>query len=230
MRKSNLCRLDCFALRARNDVRGFTLAEVLITLGIIGVVAALTLPSLIQIYREKVIITKVKKYYSVLSQAHQRAVEEYGDPANWDLIANNSIPGAKNMAEKFIPYLQVTSSKPARAGYEVTLQNGDRILFEVRSADCTAVRGTEELRKGCGLLYLAPYKTVWAQKDGIDIFGFILTQNRIIPRGVPGDNMPFPSYCTKSGGLACTAWVLYNENMDYLRCSGLSWNGKTKCK
>ena len=33
--------------------KGFTLAEVLITLGIIGVVAALTLPSLITNYRKK---------------------------------------------------------------------------------------------------------------------------------------------------------------------------------
>ena len=31
----------------------FTLAEVLITLGIIGVVAAMTIPSLIQSYKEK---------------------------------------------------------------------------------------------------------------------------------------------------------------------------------
>lgn len=39
----------------------FTLAEVLITLGIIGVVAALTIPSLIAEYKEKQIVTRVKK-------------------------------------------------------------------------------------------------------------------------------------------------------------------------
>lgn len=40
---------------------GFTLAEVLITLGIIGVVAALTLPALIQNYQKKATATSVKK-------------------------------------------------------------------------------------------------------------------------------------------------------------------------
>ena len=45
----------------------FTLAEVLITLGIIGVVAALTLPSLIQSYKERVTVTKVQKAYSILN-------------------------------------------------------------------------------------------------------------------------------------------------------------------
>ena len=46
--------------------KGFTLAEVLITLGIIGVVAALTLPSLIQNYKEKATVTAVKESYSIL--------------------------------------------------------------------------------------------------------------------------------------------------------------------
>ena len=48
---------------------GFTLAEVLITLGIIGVVAALTLPSLIQKNNNKVVETRLKKFYSTMNQA-----------------------------------------------------------------------------------------------------------------------------------------------------------------
>ena len=42
------------------DTKGFTLAEVLITLGIIGVVAAMTLPSLIQERQNKVLETQFK--------------------------------------------------------------------------------------------------------------------------------------------------------------------------
>ncbi len=53
---------------------GFTLAEVLITLGIIGVVAALTMPSVINNYKEKETIAKLKKTYSVLSQAYINTV------------------------------------------------------------------------------------------------------------------------------------------------------------
>ena len=47
----------------------FTLAEVLITLGIIGVVAAMTMPSLIQHYREKAMVTSLEKFVSTISQA-----------------------------------------------------------------------------------------------------------------------------------------------------------------
>ena len=65
--------------------KGFTLAEVLITIGIIGVVAALTLPPLIQDYREQATVTRVKKFYSVFSQAYAMAVQENGTIDNWGL-------------------------------------------------------------------------------------------------------------------------------------------------
>lgn len=49
--------------------KGFTLAEVLITLGIIGVVAVLTIQPLIQKQNERATVTKVKKMYSVIANA-----------------------------------------------------------------------------------------------------------------------------------------------------------------
>ena len=61
----------------------FTLAEVLITLGIIGVVAALTLPSFIQNYQKKLVETRLKETYSILSQMMQYAIAENGESVNW---------------------------------------------------------------------------------------------------------------------------------------------------
>jgi prepilin-type N-terminal cleavage/methylation domain-containing protein len=49
-------------------VFGFTLAEVLITLGIIGVVAALTIPGVIRKYEIKSLESSFKTTYSILSQ------------------------------------------------------------------------------------------------------------------------------------------------------------------
>ena len=46
----------------------FTMAEVLITLGIIGIITAMTLPSLIGNYKRKVLETQFKKSVSVISQ------------------------------------------------------------------------------------------------------------------------------------------------------------------
>lgn len=56
-------------MRSKKTNSGFTLAEVLITLGIIGVVAAMTLPGLIQNYKEKEFVSMWKKFYSDLSNA-----------------------------------------------------------------------------------------------------------------------------------------------------------------
>ncbi|MBQ3641749.1 type II secretion system protein [bacterium] len=49
--------------------KAFTLAEVLITLVVIGVVAAITLPTMIQNYNEQERAAKVKKAYSTIAQA-----------------------------------------------------------------------------------------------------------------------------------------------------------------
>ena len=68
---------------ASNDNRlckmAFTLAEVLITLGIIGVVAALTMPTLIQNHKRQENITRIKKVYSILQQDVELAKVENGD-------------------------------------------------------------------------------------------------------------------------------------------------------
>ena len=52
----------------------FTMAEVLITLGIIGIVAAMTIPGLIKNYQERQFKTAYKKVYSEISQAFQEAL------------------------------------------------------------------------------------------------------------------------------------------------------------
>lgn len=59
--------------------KGFTLAEVLITLGIIGVVAAITIPSLVAKYHRKVAETKLKKFYSTMNQAIRLSIADQGE-------------------------------------------------------------------------------------------------------------------------------------------------------
>ena len=59
-------------------LRGFTLAEVLITLGIIGVVAAMTIPTLIANTRSQQYRSRLKKTISTLSQAARMSQAQYG--------------------------------------------------------------------------------------------------------------------------------------------------------
>lgn len=62
---------------------GFTLAEVLVTLGIIGIVAAITLPTVISMYREHIVLTKLKRLYSVMNQAIKLSEAVNGEVLYW---------------------------------------------------------------------------------------------------------------------------------------------------
>lgn len=62
---------------------GFTLAEVLITLGIIGIVAAMTIPNLVKNYQKKITVTKIKNILTILNQALKLSEVDNGEYANW---------------------------------------------------------------------------------------------------------------------------------------------------
>ena len=72
--------------------KAFTLAEVLITLGIIGVVASMTIPSLISGYRDKQYVTALKKSVSILSNAYNLAIYENGGSNDFGYLPAEYIP------------------------------------------------------------------------------------------------------------------------------------------
>lgn len=76
-------------MRLEKKFSGFTLAEVLITLGIIGIVAALTLPAVINNYRKKVIETKLEETYTILSQMIKLSIAENGESKYWYSVPYN---------------------------------------------------------------------------------------------------------------------------------------------
>lgn len=64
---------------------GFTLAEVLITIGIIGIVAAITIPGLMTKIRHIDTSAKLKKFYSMMKQMVISAEDDYGPVNDWDI-------------------------------------------------------------------------------------------------------------------------------------------------
>ena len=65
-------------------IKAFTLAEVLITLAIIGIVAAITIPQLIQNYKKIEYSSKLKKFYSTMQQAIELSTLQNGAVEYWD--------------------------------------------------------------------------------------------------------------------------------------------------
>ena len=101
----------------------FTLAEVLITLGIIGIVAVMVIPSLINAYQKHVTVSRLKQTYAQLTQAVKLSEGENGDLSGWDMgdqsidsTANNSvnIPFAQTY---LLPYLKYSHTCEASNSY-----------------------------------------------------------------------------------------------------------------
>ena len=108
-------------IRARNDKKkaAFTLAEVLITLGIIGIVAAMTMPMLIAKYQKLVLETKLQVFYAQINDAFRRAHADYdGTFDDWVIKDKNySYNEIKAFLETYLlPYVKYT--KIERCNYD----------------------------------------------------------------------------------------------------------------
>ncbi len=245
----------------------FTLAEVLITLGIIGVVAAMTMPSLITNYQEKQRVSQLKKVYSALSQAFVSAVQENGTPDEWGMGGLSEENSHLIMANNFKKHLKLAQDCTTMTGSQaskvcgirdnggkynslnsigtsrdmqgIILSDGTIVGFSHWSPSCSA--GYSGSGETCGQIIVDLNGQKRPNSNGYDQFSFFLDKNKIVPFGVPTSTLKFERACNKSinspysgysnnAMYACTAWVLYNENQDYLHCDDLSWDGKHSCK
>ena len=104
---------------------GFTLAEVLITLGIIGVVAAMTMPSLIANYQKKETVTRLKKAYSIVQQAIRLSELDNEEAQYWD----TSLSGEAFFNKYFDKYFNYTNMYNSQELWDVAprknLNGGD---------------------------------------------------------------------------------------------------------
>ena len=119
----------------------FTLAEVLITLGIIGVVAAMTMPALISKHAKNVTVSQLKKVYSVFSQALMQSEQENGSSVDWVTGgAELNEAAANEYFNKFWkPYLKVNKicKTYKECGYKVLKpwKHLDGQLYDMSVAD-----------------------------------------------------------------------------------------------
>ena len=101
------CRL--FSLKVLNYRFAFTLAEVLITLGIIGVVSALTIPTLVSNYRKSEVASRLKKFNSIMSQAILMSENDNGPIEDWMPTGSNNVDLVKWFETYLKPYVKVTN-------------------------------------------------------------------------------------------------------------------------
>ena len=232
--------------------KGFTLAEVLVTLGIIGVVAAMTMPSLIANHNEKQTVVQLKKVYATLSNAYVSVLNEYGAPADWGLPSRDNNESHDMFMAKFDNYLKYikncgttdngcytdkiydlkgnpyTSDVLTVNSFKAILADGSGFALRVWNENCVKDNDI------CAFFEVDVNGLKKPNRFGRDIFRFYVTPKTIIPYGSPiwpgNEDMNFDNRCLV-GGASCTAWVLINENMDYLHCpEKLGWNKAKSCK
>ena len=225
------------------DKNAFTLAEVVITLSIIGITAAIVIPAIIKNETEKITVVKVKKMYSTLTNAYTQAQIENGPVYSWDIgTSEGSADGAKIIVSRIKPYLKikkdcgindltcfstsVTSMSGSDGSWVKGIGNSKKSWYRIQFYDGTSMsiysKGNTDCRTS-GLNCLTMEYDVNGLKGpnklGVDIFGF----------GVKSDMSGGTVYAFKNesackyngtdsiNGGACSLWVLVKGNMDYLK-------------
>lgn len=217
--------------------QAFTLAEVLITLGIIGVVAALTIPTLVNNYRKKQFETGLKKEYSVLLQALDMYKQDNETPLKKEDCAthaafkkaiqpylkvlvdcgNANDNGAgkclKTAYEANNPTYKTFSGNPAR---EILFDDGQLILND----------GSQLFFENSGGYKAPVYVSIdvngynkLPNKWGEDLFTFqLMDDGKLLPMGADGtDYKNKETYCSRTSlnifnGIACANRAIYDSS------------------
>ena len=190
----------------------FTLAEVLITLVIVGVVAALTIPVTVAKYHEQQTIQSLKSAYSTFAQAIKMAESKNGPVETWDIAPGDTSTGALKLYNYIVPglsrvqdcqlsqscfgdgylTLQGTVSSLQPKNWPVyargILNNG--VSFVVwSSGDCENGYHSEM----CGTISVDINGDKKPNRYGYDFFDFKITKNGLIPLGINNDELS--SWC-----------------------------------
>ncbi len=203
----------------------FTLAETLIVMGVIGIVAALTIPNLNGKTNDVEKVAKLRKVYANLSEAYERATVVYGPITGWKTscpVTDNNVCFTNRLTEFMkvskvcgavytsngcinSPYKNPINDISAISGsgeYSFLLADGTGVSVGAYysgtsiSFDCNQVVNGF---KACGKIVVdidGPNKG--KQKEGVDAFAFEITKDSITPWGSTKDGNTgwmWNSYC-----------------------------------
>lgn len=225
-------RLSNIFLRSRfvslRSMIAFTLAEVLIVLGILGIIAEVTIPSVIQSIQNTELKMAWRKNYSTISQVYQQIISEnnykfsglcsdtdfncFRDLFKAKLRYNTSCDSNDSQGKcwhndnEFYTSLGAPRSwYPAYSG--LILANGALVSFNFFSKDCDVVF---DLTAGtsCGTIYVDVNGFAKPNRVGRDLFYIFVTNNKIAPSGSA-------NYTRSGASNACTPSTMYQWDCSY---------------
>lgn len=190
----------------------FTLAEVLVTLIIIGVIAAITVPSIKKVSEERTYVASVKKVYQALSVAVKNAKQEEGPIKTWSEEDQlNFIKNRLNVAGPITEEYEIKQLRGTTTSYgKHFLEKGGFIL-----TDGTYILIlNKDLNPGGGK---SAKFTIFVDINGknppniagVDVHHFWVGPDGTVYPGGGGPDLKYASACTsKSSGWTCTAKLL----------------------
>lgn len=212
----------------------FTLAETLIVMGVIGVVAALTLPNLNQSTNNKEKVAKLQKIYSNLLDALGRAEAVYGPANTWFNNDTTSAAETKRFAERLTEFMKLSkdcgtttncssSNTKALDGSTTNFTCSGTNVYSIIAADGTSIcfKNFNKSSHLGSIIIDIDGKNKGNDTLGRDVFFFEYSDefpngNNIMSYGWDDDTW-YTDDCFISGN-ACGQWVIQNGNMDYLKC------------
>ncbi len=212
-------------------------------MGVIGVVAALTIPNLNNSTGEAEKVAKVKKIYAELNEAHNRAVAKYGPVRTWFVNLPSGTSSKQRYFDRLTQFMKITKScrnEVNNCMYKdpykylrgadfpwnfnsypsgILSSGWSFYVWEINSSNCTSSWGLDSGNNiVCGHIAVdidGPNRG--KSISGIDMFEFIITKDSIIPYGGVDrwNDTNIKPYCFNTGH-ECAAWVINAGNMDYL--------------
>lgn len=230
-------------IKTSQHYNAFTLAEVLITLAIIGVVAAIVLPILSKTYQKITYVTGLKREYSVFSQATTQLKTDNGgtlvDAAEWGRNQGQVL----NTYKKYLKFAKICDDTPGcwhptNTWYDLNggkvssnidtdygsaiLDDGSLVNYVALENDCIATTYRDKDGNGaaCGYVGIDINGFKPPNMKGRDIFSFLITKDGLMPTGIQREE-DWDYYCSlkynsfPQNGDFCAARVLSKGEMDY---------------
>lgn len=208
---------------------GFTLAEILLTLGIIGIVASMTIPPLINNANDTALKNQWKKDYTSINQATMSMMKDNGGSITNLFPDNNAVKNA------FKLYLNVTKdcdegasagicwhadntyyakdgtpTNMGTAGGKPALMLADGSMMYFYKNDCTVKFASTDLYR-CATVMVDVNGFKKPNVLGKDLFSARIMTDRVVPCGIPGDFGNLTCAEDTTGGWACSYEALYDH-------------------
>ncbi len=208
--------------------KGFTLAELLLVIVIVGVVATLAVSNLSKVSETNKLVSSAKKTYNELHDAFKMAELKYGKYYGWTVTDLKNRMMENLSVEKdcgtavgcFSSGYYIKTDSTRGSGFDASI-TGQKILLNSNVSVA--------FKSATSILIDIDGPNKGNNESGVDIFNISIINKEMYPgvTAIAGDGS------SNIVGGNELAWIIYYGNMDYRYClASLAWFGKTNttCK